>query len=241
MSSGTIFRKSIANKSGLSAALDTTLKNSHDMRVFGLGAVAEFTTDKYKHFAIQRYHFYSAMERRFDDAKHGGISKVWPKFAGALRQTPCLISDLKEIKVDDPESIPPTLATIAYCERIERCSNDSLIGHFYCRYFADLFGGSMLGHPTSLALSIPFPSFYTFPSHVLDDRAAYIEKIYESINESGVEMGELSSAEVVEEAKAAFHHNAAIITEQGVGLVPYIAGGIFNVSTGYLRKRMTNM
>ena len=66
-SSGAIFRASRANKQGLSKALDGTLRNSHDMRVFGVGMLAEFASkDSYRHFLLQRYHFYTAMERRFD-------------------------------------------------------------------------------------------------------------------------------------------------------------------------------
>lgn len=235
--SAAIFRNSRANKVGLSFALDATLKGSHDMKVFGLGAIAEFTARKYEHFALQRYHIYQTMESKFDTAKDGGISKVWPKVSASLRQTPCLVLDLKQIQIDNPESVPPSSATLAYCQRIEQCSNDALIGHLYCRYFADLFGGSMLGYPTSLALSIPSPSFYSFPSEITNDRAAYIEKIYENINDCGLEMGENGRDEVVEEAKAAFSHNSAIIVEQGVALMPYIIGGVYNVSAGYLRQK----
>lgn len=236
MSAGSIFRGSKANKRGLSLALDATLKSSHDMKVFGLGAIAEFTLEKYRHFALQRLYFYNAMETRFDNATTGGISKVWPKYEAELRQYPCLIEDLKQISVDDPFSIRPSPSTQAYCEAIERSSNDALVGHFYTRYFADLFGGSMLGYPTHLALGIPTPSFYSFPSTVTGHRAAYIESIYEAINEAGDEMEEIGRANVVEETKEAFRYNAEIIKEQGVELVPYIAKGVFNVSNGYVRK-----
>ena len=30
-----------------------------------------------------------------------------------------------------------------------------LLGHLYCRYFADLFGGQMLAAPTRAALALP--------------------------------------------------------------------------------------
>ena len=75
MSAGSIFRGSKANKRGLSLALDATLKSSHDMKVFGLGAIAEFTLEKHRHFALQRLYFYNAMETRFDNATTGGITR----------------------------------------------------------------------------------------------------------------------------------------------------------------------
>ena len=56
-----------ANKTGLSKALDVTLRTDHDMRVFGLGFMASLSSaDVYRHFMQQHYFFYRAMEQQFD-------------------------------------------------------------------------------------------------------------------------------------------------------------------------------
>ncbi len=234
-----IFKTSRANKRGLSLALDATLESSHDMTVFGLGALAEFTLDNYRHFALQRYHFYSAMENRFDGASSGAIATVWKPAAQELRQTNCLLEDLKEVNVLDPKNTTPSPSTEAYIQSIERASSDTLVAHLYCRYFADLFGGSMLGYPTQLALGVPSPKFYSFGTAVSgNNRAAFIEGIYEKINAAGDEMDEDTRAAVVEEAVLAFKHNANVIKEKGLGLVPCVVGGVFNVSKGYVISKL---
>lgn len=230
-----IFKSSRANKTGLSLALDATLKSSHDMTVFGLGAISEFTLPKYKHFALQRFHFYSAMEQRFDASQPTeSIHKLWQPLSKDLRQSPCLVEDLKEIGVHDPHTLAPTPCTAAYVASIEQASGDGLIGHFYCRYFADLFGGSMLGKPTALALHIPPPSFYSFPGTATENRAAFIENIYEAINACGEGMDDDGREAVVLETIGAFNHNANIVKELGVGILPAVVGGVFNVSKGYM-------
>ena len=230
-----IFKSSRANKTGLSLALDATLKSSHDMTVFGLGAISEFTLCKYKHFALQRYHFYTAMEQRFDVSKPGeSIYKVWQPLAKELRQSPCLKQDLKVVGIHDPQTLAPSPCTAAYVTCIEQASSDGLIGHFYCRYFADLFGGSMLGKPTALALHIPSPSFYSFSNTVTENRAAFIENIYEVINDCGETMDDEGREAVVNETILAFKHNADIVKEQGMGILPAAVGGLFNVSKGYI-------
>ena len=208
------------------------------MKVFMSGAISEFTETKYKHFALQRYHFYTAMEKRFDNSSSSGaLNKLWKPLSLELRQADCLRDDLKEVNLTEPERFPPTPATKAYIKCIEQASENGLIGHFYCRYFADLFGGSMLGHPTSISLGVPSPKFYSFPSSVTNDRAAYIERVYQKINECGETMDESNRTAVVRQAETAFEYNVGIIKEQGIRLVPYIGLGLLNVSKGYLLSR----
>jgi len=66
----------------------------------------------------------------------------------------------------------PSPATAAYVARLrEAALADAapggpplLLAHVYVRYFADLFGGSMLGRPTADALHLPaLPRFYVHP------------------------------------------------------------------------------
>ena len=80
-------------------------------------------------------------------------------------------------------------ATADYVSSIRAATGqngDLLLGHFYCRYFADLFGGSVLGYPTQVAMRLPAkPEFYVFGPKVEADRRAYIENVYAKINEAG--------------------------------------------------------
>jgi heme oxygenase len=217
------------------------------MRVFGVGMLAEFASkDSYHHFLLQRYHFYTAMERRFDAVSSSepngkGVASLWPKFEMDLRQRPALIADLAAIGENNTDSFRgPSPATEAYIKSIDLACSDLLLGHFYCRYFADLFGGSMIGMPTKLALGIPDPQFYRFPSNVEAHRGDFIESIYENINTCGKQMGSDSKRQqVVNEAADAFTHNANIIKEQGVGVVSNAILGTFNVGIGFIKHSIS--
>jgi len=156
-SSGAIFRASRANKQGLAKMLDGTLRNNHDLRVFGWGFLVEVSSRaSYSRFIAQRFHYYSAMERRFDDSTADApMHHLWSRVHEQLRQRPCLLHDLETVEMEERDLPPPTAATAAYISSINSASEQGLIGHFYCRYFADLFGGSLLGKPTKLALSLP--------------------------------------------------------------------------------------
>ncbi|GMI57588.1 hypothetical protein TeGR_g47 [Tetraparma gracilis] len=234
-----IFKSSRANKRGLSLLLDRTLKSHHDMKVFGLGALSEFSLPSYQRFACSRYHFYTALERRFDAAPaSSSIHRIWSTYQATLRQSPCLASDLAEVSIPSPSSLPPCPSTRRYVDDIESSSPDELVGHFYTRYFADLFGGSMLGAPTSLSLGVPPPSFYSFEGVTKDNRPAYIEGIYERLNESGEAMGEGGREAAVDATRRAFRWNADVIKEAGLlYLSEHAARGIVNVGSGYLRSK----
>ena len=185
-SAGAIFRGSVANKHGLSALLDGTLKGNHDMKSFGLGFVRSCSSrEAYAKFTTSHYHFYSAMEQAFDAQPEGSaMHGVWaavPELHGAPAK---LEVDLAEVGVD-AASTAASPAAAAYVQAVEAASNSNdgveLIGHFYCRYFADLFGGSMLGTPTRLSLGLKSssPAFYRFGPTVEDHRADFIEHVYE--------------------------------------------------------------
>ncbi|KAG8467608.1 hypothetical protein KFE25_006660 [Diacronema lutheri] len=239
-SSRSIFRGSKANKMGLSLELDALLRNSHDMRVFGLGFLVELSSRAaYARCVAQRLAYYGAMERRFDGCSTGAISKVWPLFARDLRRHDRLARDLDAVS-DVAPSGELSPATRAYVRSIEGASPDALLGHFYTRYFADLFGGSMLGTPTELALGLPHKcAAYTFEPHVLRARGDVVERAYEAINECGDAISPQVRREIVDEARAAFAHNARMITERG-GLAIGVgaARGVANLVGGYARKRL---
>ena len=106
------------------------------------------------------------------------------------------------------------------------------------RYLADLFGGRALGAPTRIALSLPeTPHFYVWCASVETDRRAYIERIYEELNAAGDAMeGAEQRDRVVEEARAAFAHNAAVYVEQP-GLEWGAAKGAMNIAVGAISQR----
>ena len=150
----------------------------------------------------------------------------------------------------------PAPATAAYLEAIvaagrEGCG-ERLIGHFWCRYFADLYGGRALGLPTRLAMYDTLvrggannsssssssssrsnaPHFYsTFPASVTDDRHAYIDGLYGLINQHGDPLGDAAADAIVEEGRVAFRHNAAVYTARP-GLPARAALGALRIVRG---------
>jgi len=240
--SANILRTAAANKvpGSLSLALDGTLKQGHDMKVFGLGTVAALANRRrYARFTSSMLSVYTAMEAQLDKATPSAspaVHRVWSQHQEILRRAPSLSADLSDVGGTTTES----LATEKYVAGIRAAGEDDrtrsgarMLGHLYCRYFADLFGGQMLGYPTQLALALPAqtPRHYIF-DFPQGERRAYIERIYCDLNNVGEQMGSKAFQDVVKEALAAFEYNKLVYGEE-----PFIldgARGAVNVCTGGL-------
>lgn len=261
---GGIFRGSVANKSGLSHALDAVMREGHhDMRAFGRGTLAALASRAaYARFTAAHFHFYSELERRLDDAARGPnptpTGYVWRRFSEDLRRAPALERDLALLLDTTPGDHPVSPATAAYMRAIataaereasscspgsrDKCATPSLLAHFYARYLADLFGGSMLGWPTRRALGFKTtPHFYVhdvFDSSGGVSRKQYVERVYEAINDAGEGIGAAATAETTEEARRAFAANAAVFAEgSGSSLLAATVGGV-RVMGGYAAERI---
>ena len=261
---GGIFRSSVANKSGLSHALDAVMREGHhDMRAFGRGTLAALASRAaYARFTAAHFHFYSELERRLDDAARGPnptpTGSVWRRFSEDLRRAPALERDLALLLDTTPSAHPVSPATAAYMSAIasaaEReassCSAESgggampaLLAHFYTRYLADLFGGSMLGWPTRRALGFrTTPQFYVHDVFVEGGAASarkdYVERVYEAINDAGATASPAAAAETVEEARRAFSANAAVFAEGGGSSLLRATAGGARVLGGYAAERI---
>ena len=149
--SSNIIKNVAANKHGLSKLLDSTLRTSHDMRVFGLGTAASMSSrERYLRFTASMHAIYSTMERHLDASPSNANAAVWKPFGNSLRRASLLYGDLDEAIALLPVDTPPanTPATAAYVAAIDAAAEADaangggrLLGHLYCRYFADLFGG----------------------------------------------------------------------------------------------------
>lgn len=141
--SSNILKSGAANKRGLSAQLDATLRASHDMKVFGLGTAASMASrPRYARFTHSMHAIYQAMEHGLDSTDSEPVRHVWKQFGAPLRRSAALAADLEEVFPNFPGA-PPSIATRAYVEAIgDAARADSqgggarLLGHFYCRYFA---------------------------------------------------------------------------------------------------------
>lgn len=267
---GGIFRSSVANKSGLSHALDAVMREGHhDMRAFGRGTLAALASrGAYAKFTAAHFHFYSELERRLDDAARGPnptpTGSVWRRFSEDLRRAPALERDLALLLDTTPGDHPVSPATAAYmrtiataaereessCSRTEdgeRTRTDAdatpaLLAHFYARYLADLFGGSMLGWPTRRALGFATtPQFYVhdvFESKGGVTRKTFVERVYEAINDAGATASPAAAAETVEEARRAFSANAAVFAEGGGSSLLRATAGGARVLGGYAAERI---
>ena len=147
------------------------------------------------------------------DQTEGPFAGLWSKTGKELRRAPFLANDLSAVHAEPGD---PSVATQQYLEAIRAASagdGSRLFGHFWCRYFADLYGGRALGMPTMFAVDAlsQAPQFYSFPSSVTADRHTYIDKLYGTINEHADPLGPDAAEAIVEEGRIAFRHNAAVL------------------------------
>jgi heme oxygenase len=245
--SANILKTGKANKvpGSLALALDGTLKSGHDMQAFGLGTLASMSSlERYQRFTQSMFHVYSAMEEELDKTDTPAL-ELWKKHGEALRRSEALYFDLKDVlsadQFDQAMKAPFSGPTLNYVNAIRTAGErdraeqgGSLIGHLYCRYFADLFGGQMLSIPYNLALSLPpnTPRHYQFD--LIASRREFIETVYEDINVSGrllLSKEQHDETSVVNEALLAFQHNIHVYKEEPV--VWDSAKGAFNICVGF--------
>ena len=245
--SSNILKGGSANKRGLARALDTTLKSSHNMKVFGLGTAASMASpERYMRFTASMHAIYAAMESSFDASPSPAVAAVWDRFGPELRREPSLAADLEE--ACSLAALPrptPSPATRAYVEAVEAASRADaaddggrLVGHLYTRYFADLFGGQALAGPYRWALGLgsASPRHYDFGEFGAKRRDS-IEAIYATINEAGELLARDERREaVVVEARDAFAHNVAVYREEGRLLTDGTVG-IAKMAIGFGRSR----
>ena len=239
--SANILKNTKANKvpGSLSLKLDGTLKDGHDMKVFGLGTAAALASlPAYSRFTVSMLRVYTAMETELDASKAGFVSELWEKHGETLRRSEALASDLDDVRglgvaVDLDRESP---GTDAYVEAIRGAGRShggaGLLGHLYCRYLADLFGGQMLGKPTKLALGLPsLPRHYQFDLGRTRSRREYIEELYADLNEAGGRMAQDQFNACVATAYEAFEHNAVVYQEE-TPLALSAVRGVANVAAG---------
>jgi len=239
-----IIKSTAANKKGLSKLLDTTLKTSHDLKVFGLGTAASMANrDRYVRFTRSMLAVYTAMEIGLDSRPSPAIATVWDLFGDDLRRSQALRLDLIEVIGEEkfwPECSPATLRYVSAIENAVKADSEShgarLLGHFYCRYFADLFGGQALGGPYRYALGLErSPRHYDFGEFGANRRES-IDRIYESLNEAGEMLADETAREaVLEETRSAFKHNIAVYSEDGKLFSDGVRGGA-NMVFGYSKS-----
>lgn len=258
--SASLFKKVKANKipGSLSLALDCTLREGHDMKVFGLGTLASMQSRAcYRQFLTNLHAVYSTMEEELDATsipaiKTDIIRSVWKNHEHILRRTKRLETDLQKLEGllamtteangDVTKQFVPRVSrsTLKYLQRIRYAGemdreNGSglLLGHLYCRYFADLFGGQMLGKPYELALQLPgVPKHLQFDFKNLD-RRYYLESLYEDLNKSGKDLTSEQLQCVSKESILAFHHNASVYSEDTRMLSHAVQGGV-NLGLGWV-------
>jgi len=168
----------------LSQRLDTTLKDSHDMKVFGMGTLASMASrERYLRFTHAMYGVYSTMEEELDRCSvvlptpppnnnnnnndnastNTAIAHFWNRHSEILRRADKLKSDILDISPQETLSLSSEYSTAT--EEYRNALRDAgtkdredgggrLLGHAYTRYLADLMGGQVLGTPTRLALGL---------------------------------------------------------------------------------------
>lgn len=258
--SSNILKTAKANKISLSKALDATLKKGHDMKTFGLGTLASMASrERYARFTGTMYAVYRTMEEELDAsaAVSKPVATVWDPYGSVLRRSERLHADWLDVHVSSSSVSPSDLtnesiwspATTAYVRSIRKAgqydrehSGGRLLGHLYCRYFADFFGGSVLATPYRVALGLPdaTPRHYEFDFNAQasgGNRRALVEGVYSSINEAATHMTMDQEDQVAEEAMRAFQHNVHVYSEDGKLYRDSFRGG-FNVVTGLFTDQL---
>lgn len=242
--SANILKSGAANKKGLSKALDATLRTSHDMRVFGLGTMASMASHKrYARFTSSMHAVYASMETGLDASKPGSPTRlVWDRFGEQLRRADALKADLEEVGAGP--CARPSPATVQYVAALEAAAAEDangesarLLGHFYCRYFADLFGGQALAGPYRWAMRLgpDSPRHYDFGEFGRHRRQS-IESIYNALNEAGDMLSAGGQEGVVSEARRAFALNVDVYKEDGRLMSEGALGGA-RIVAGFVRSR----
>ena len=200
--------------------------------------------------AAKMWREHGAVLRRADKLR-ADIDDVLPllrgaKQNGAAEGSMSLARGCTSALVQLGADAPPSPATEAYVEAVaaagahDRESGGArLLGHLYCRYFADLFGGQMLELPFNVALGLVpgTPRHYGFDFSG-GGRREFIEKLYADINEAGALLSEAECAAVVDEALLAFAHNAAVYAEEPMTVDA--ARGVANLLVGGARRVFTS-
>jgi len=206
--SSQILRTIQSNKvpNSLSQRLDATLRDSHNMMVFGLGTLSFMSSiDRYARFTHSMYGIYSTMEDELDLASSSSapaLEKFWRRHGKTLRRSEKLRKDLAAIgkTADNADSFSHSPATLDYINAIHEAGTHDrkygggrLLGHVYTRYLADLMGGQSLATPSCLALGLKdgTPEQYYFEFGLNKNkndsitRKEYIETFYSDLNASG--------------------------------------------------------
>eukprot|EP00944_MAST-04C_sp_MAST-4C-sp1_P012267 g12267.t1 len=213
------------------------------MKVFGLGQLASLgSVDRYARFTQSMYAIYETMEDELDSAtRDTPVFHFWSKHSDILRRKHALQQDLNDIasRATPLGQISPKtedyVNAIKEAGRLDRNDNGGrILGHAYCRYLADLFGGQMLGTPTrwAVGLSEGTPHHYNF--NFDSGRRELIENIYNSLNVAGDELGPDKSALIVQEALNAFSHNANVYSEEP--MLMDATRGVFNIAGGGVKS-----
>merc|ERR1719440_2718001 len=207
---------------------------------------------RYSRFTASMHAIYSSMESRMDQSTSPAVKHTWGKFADSLRRADSLQADLDEAHAMMKASgtgadISLSPATCHYVEAVEAAAKSDdetggarLLGHLYCRYFADLFGGQALAGPYRWALGLgdTSPRHYDFGDFGQARRAS-IEMIYVALNEAGEMLASADKRdEVVEEARVAFRHNVLVYSEEG-RLITDGSLGVAKMASGFVLSRMS--
>ena len=238
------------------------------MKSFGLGTLATVSSkERYGGFLTSLHAVYDTMERTLDGAAATPANSIaggcWNAHADVLRREGKIRRDLAQVGVAAPRDWAGvedvkllTPATREYVARVSLAAEEDgrdgggrMLGHLYCRYFADLFGGQALKSPTRLALALEegTPTMYDF-NFEEGERGAYIESLYVSLNEAGEALGEDGRKKVEDEALECFRLNKELYLEGGIygdawrGSLNIVKGAIFELKPeslkGYGRRKM---
>ena len=228
------------------------------MRVFGTGTLAALVSRaSLAKFLAAHHHFYAELETRLDDAARGSggggphpqrravASFLRRASKGPLARRRCLRPPRRFRLRASPHARRRRLRRRHRARRRARIflprraptPNRALL-----RALLRLISSARpsFGWPTKRALGLPcVPEFYRHDDAIVSDRrAAYVESVYEAINEVGSGLSGEATDEVAEEATRAFALNAAVFRENGGDSSVAAAAGGARALWGYAKERV---
>ena len=207
----------------------TMAENVGFVKCFLKGTVEK---NSYRKLIGNFYFVYSAMEEEMErHRQHPILSKIY--FQQLNRQR-SLEQDLSYYYGSNwREQITLSPAGEAYVERIREISNSApelLIAHSYTRYIGDLSGGQILKGIAQRAMNLSDgqgTAFYEFKD--IPNEKEFKATYRQALNE--LPLDEATTAQIVDEANAAFGMNMKLFQEMEGNLIKAIGQMLFNSLT----------
>lgn len=176
--------------------------------------------ERYADLAAQQLFVYRLIEGAAESMRQDPVAGAF--VFDELTRVPSLEADLQHLLGKDwVEQIEPTVATIAYCERLaEVCTSwpGGFVAHHYTRYLGDLSGGQFIGRVVRNTYGIDETcgaAFFTFAA--IADTRAFKDHYRDRLDAAPWDATE--RARIIDEIRLAYRLNTDVLSTLPTGSV----------------------